>query len=86
MHKLILTAVAVNITLATSASAMTIQPDPQNPTGYIVSGTELADAENRLTLDPMYDVWAKALETRDNSIVEAIVPNAASNPVNVKRV
>ncbi|TMP43231.1 carbohydrate-binding protein [Pseudoalteromonas citrea] len=86
MHKLIITAVAVNIALATSASAMTIQPDPQNPTGYIVSGTELTAAENRLTLDPMYDVWAKALETRDNAIVEAIVPNAASNPVNVKRV
>ncbi|MBQ4845507.1 chitinase [Pseudoalteromonas sp. MMG005] len=86
MHKLILTALAVNIAMATNTNAMTIKPDPQNPTGYIVSGTELTSAENRLTIDPMYDVWAKALETRSNDIVEAIVPNRAGNPVNVKRV
>ncbi len=34
----------------------------------------------------MYKVWAKALATRPNSIVEAIEPGLASNPDNVKRV
>ena len=34
----------------------------------------------------MYGIWAKALATRSNTIVDAIKPRAASNPDNVKRV
>ena len=71
---------------ATSSYAMNPQPDPENPGGYIIERAEITAAEDTRTLDPMYDVWAKALETRPNTEVEAIYPDAASNPDNVKRV
>ncbi|WP_318500289.1 chitinase [Photobacterium leiognathi] len=71
---------------ATSSYAMNPQPDPENPGGYIIERSEIKAAEDAKTADPMYDVWAKALETRPNTVVEAIYPDAATNPDNVKRV
>ncbi|KZN58562.1 chitinase [Pseudoalteromonas luteoviolacea] len=71
---------------STFAQAMNVQPDPNNPNGYVVSRVDLKAAEDALTSDPMYEIWSKALETRSNTIVEAIVPDAAANPENVKRV
>ncbi|MEJ6472981.1 chitinase [Pseudoalteromonas piscicida] len=79
---------ATSVSLAIAASqvmAMNPQPDPQNPNGYVVSRVELTSAERAKTDDPMYAIWSKALETRDNTIVEAIAPGLASNPDNVKR-
>lgn len=64
---------------------MSPQPDPQNPGGYIVSRVELSATEGAKTNNPMYAIWSKALETLDNTIVEGIAPNLASNPNNVKR-
>ncbi|MCU8333405.1 chitinase [Vibrio vulnificus] len=78
--------VLIGCTLAAGAqAAMNIQPDPQNPNGYVVSRVDLQAAEQAQTADPMYAIWSKALETRSNTIVEAIAPGAASNPDNVKR-
>ncbi|WP_419146777.1 chitinase [Pseudoalteromonas 'SMAR'] len=80
-----------NITLAivalnsSLALAMNPQPDPNNPDSYIVSRAELNAAKTSKTLDPMYAIWSKALETRDNAVVEAIAPGLASNPDNVQR-
>lgn len=64
---------------------MNPQVDPENPNGYIVSRAEIQAAENTLTSDPMYKVWATALATRDNTIVDAISSGLSSNPDNVKR-
>ena len=47
---------------------------------------DLAAVEKTKTANPMYGIWAKALATRSNTIVDAIKPRAASNPDNVKRV
>ena len=33
----------------------------------------------------MYAIWAKALQTSSNTVVEAIMPNLPTNPDNVKR-
>ncbi|RZF92061.1 carbohydrate-binding protein [Pseudoalteromonas sp. CO302Y] len=77
---------ALQVALIASANALTIVDDPNNPNGYLLSRTELNAARDAKASDPMYQTWAKALETRDNSIVEAITPNNASNPENVKRV
>ncbi|MCP3697572.1 MAG: carbohydrate-binding protein, partial [Aliivibrio sp.] len=76
------------ITLSFSAYSFTMNPqsDPENPTGYVVTKAEIKAAEDAKTLDPMYDVWAKALETLPNSAVEAIDAGVATNPANVKRV
>lgn len=65
---------------------MNPQPDPENPTGYIVTQAEIDAAEATKTTDPMYDVWAKALATQPNSVVDAIDTGLATNPANVKRV
>ncbi|MFM2599106.1 chitinase [Vibrio fortis] len=65
---------------------MNIQPDPQNPTGYLVSRADLAAVEQSKASDPMYAIWSQALQTRSNTIVEAIEPGSPSNPDNVKRV
>lgn len=78
------TAISLAIT-ASQAIAMSPQPDPQNPGGYIVSRVELSATEGAKTNNPMYAIWSKALETLDNTIVEGIAPNLASNPDNVKR-
>lgn len=67
------TAVSLAIT-ASQVMAMNPQPDPQNPNGYIISRIELKNAESAKTNNPMYAIWSKALETRDNTVVEAISP------------
>lgn len=71
--------------LIASAHAMNIQPDPLNPTGYIISRADVEAVEKTKTADPMYGVWAQALRTLPNVQVEAIEPGLATNPVNVKR-
>ncbi len=86
MYKLKLLSALIGCGIAANSFAMNPQPDPQNPTGYIVSRVELKAAEDTKTANPMYEVWAKALETRPNSVVEAIFPSTAGNPENVKRV
>ena len=77
---------ALQVGLIASANALTIVDDPNNPNGYLLSRAEINTARDAKASDPMYQIWAKALETRDNSIVEAITPNNANNPENVKRV
>ncbi|KXF82246.1 chitinase [Enterovibrio coralii] len=72
--------------LAHGATTMNPQPDPENAGGYIVSRVEIQAAEAAQTTNPMYDIWAKALETRPNTIVDAIDEGLATNPENVKRV
>ena len=62
-----------------------IEPDPDRPGGYIVSKADIEARETELTSNPMYAVWAKALLTSSNSIVEAIEPGQDTNPENVKR-
>ena len=62
-----------------------IEPDPERPGGYIVSRADLEAREAELTSNPMYAVWAKALLTSANSVVEAIEPGRETNPDNVKR-
>jgi chitodextrinase len=86
MSKLRLLSTLIGCGIAANSFAMNPQPDPENPTGYIVSRVELKKAEDVQTANPMYAVWAKALETRPNSVVEAIDTGVASNPENVKRV
>lgn len=54
--------------------AMNPQEDPLNPTGFIVSQSEIQAAEDAKTLDPMYDIWAQALRTQPNTVVDAIEP------------
>lgn len=65
-------------------SCMSILPDPDNPSGYIVYRQELEAHESEITSDPIYASWSKALETRPNSLVELIAPGNADNPANVK--
>ncbi|WP_408057232.1 chitinase [Veronia nyctiphanis] len=65
---------------------MSPQPDPEKQGAYLVEKAEIEAAEAALTSDPMYKIWAKALETRPNNVVEAIDTGLASNPDNVKRV
>jgi len=52
--------------------AMNIQPDPQNAGGYVIAAPDLAAVEKTKTANPMYGIWAKALATRSNTIVDAI--------------
>ncbi|WP_087019268.1 glycoside hydrolase family 19 protein [Thaumasiovibrio subtropicus] len=75
----------VGLSLASNALAMNIQPDPDTPNGYLVSKADVAAAEAAKTSDPMYAIWAKALETAPNTVVDAIRPGLASNPANVVR-
>ncbi|WP_413111521.1 chitinase [Thaumasiovibrio sp. DFM-14] len=72
-------------TLAANSAAMTINPDPDNPGGYLLLRSDINAAEQTKTADPMYDIWSKALLTQPNSVVEAILPGLASNPENVIR-
>ncbi len=85
MFKLGVLTTLIGCTLAANSFAMNPQPDPQNPTGYIVSRADVEASEKAKTSDPMYAIWAKALVTSPNSVVEAIEPGLASNPNNVKR-
>ena len=86
MKKHSLKLLALQVGLIASANALTIVDDPNNPNGYLLSRAEINTSRDAKASDPMYQIWAKALETRDNSIVEAITPNNANNPDNVKRV
>ncbi|MBY8069018.1 chitinase [Vibrio fluvialis] len=81
-----LTLIAGCLFTACGQASMTIEPDPNNPNGYLVSRVELNAAEQAKTANPMYAIWAKALQTQPNSVVEAIEPGLASNPGNVQRV
>ncbi|PSU80049.1 carbohydrate-binding protein [Photobacterium phosphoreum] len=76
----------IGCTLAANSYAMTPQPDPDTVGGYVIERSEIDAAENSKMLDPMYDVWAKALATASNATVEAIAPGLSTNPDNVKRV
>ena len=86
MFKLSLLPTLLACSFAANSATMNPQPDPLNPTGYIVSQAEIDAAEAAKTTDPMYDVWAKALATQPNSVVDAIDTGLATNPANVKRV
>ncbi|EPR5024766.1 chitinase [Vibrio fluvialis] len=81
-----LTLIAGCLFTACGQASMTIEPDPNNPNGYLVSRVELNAAKQAKTANPMYAIWAKALQTQPNSVVEAIEPGLASNPGNVQRV
>ncbi|EPT8449928.1 chitinase [Vibrio fluvialis] len=81
-----LTLIAGCLFTACGQASMTIEPDPNNPNGYLVSRVELNAAEQAKTANPMYAIWAKALQSQPNSVVEAIEPGLASNPGNVQRV
>lgn len=70
---------------AQAHSSINIQPDPQNPNGYVISRADVEAAEQQKTSDPMYQVWSQALRTAPNSLVEGIEPGRVSNPDNVKR-
>jgi len=73
--------------LCTSLSINATQPqvDPDNPSGYILSKADIFASEKAKTLNPMYETWSKALRTQSNTIVNAITPDSATNPENVKR-
>lgn len=86
MFKLAILPSLLACSFAANSFTMNPQPDPLNPTGYIVSQAEIDAAEAAKTADPMYDVWAKALATQPNSVVDAIDTGLATNPANVKRV
>ncbi|NOH69909.1 carbohydrate-binding protein [Vibrio pectenicida] len=79
--------VATLCVYATSPSwaAINIQPDPLNPTGYVIKRSDIEAVEQEQTSNPMYQVWSQALGTVPNDIVEAIEPGLDSNPSNVKR-
>lgn len=86
MFKLAVLPTLLACSFSANSFTMNPQPDPENPTGYIVTQAEIDAAEAAKTLDPMYDVWAKALETLPNTAVEAIDAGVETNPANVKRV
>ncbi|MEX3072347.1 chitinase [Vibrio alginolyticus] len=79
------TALAMLIAAPTAWAAMNIQPDPENPTGYIISRADVEAVEQQKTADPMYQIWSQALRTAPNTLVEAIESGSVSNPDNVKR-
>ncbi|GAA0817416.1 chitinase [Colwellia sp. D2M02] len=85
MNKLKVLSVLICGGISTSSLAINPQVDPENPNGYVVSRVELNASRDAKTADPMYAIWAKALETSSNAVVEAIYPNLPTNPDNVKR-
>lgn len=59
----------------------------QNPDGsYIMSKAYLGAREAELTSSPQFEQVLASIQTRDNAIVETIIPGASTNPDNVKRV
>ncbi len=80
-----ITALAMLTAAPAAWSAMNIQPDPLNPTGYVISRSDVATAEQRKAADPMYQIWSQALRTAPNTLVETIEPDSVTNPENVKR-
>ena len=79
------TALAMLTAAPAAWSALNIQPDPLNPTGYVISRADVEAAEQRKASDPMYQIWSQALRTAPNTLVEAIEPGSVTNPENVKR-
>ena len=75
----------IGCAITTSSFAMTIQPDPDTPGGYLVLRADVLAAEKAKTVNPMYAIWANALRTLSNNKVGAIQPGLASNPANVIR-
>lgn len=59
---------------------------PRAGGGYSLCQSDLDQAEAGLTSDPLFARVKASIRTRDNAVVEAIVPGAASNPANVRRV
>ncbi|WMN61807.1 chitinase (plasmid) [Pseudoalteromonas xiamenensis] len=68
------------------ALAMHPQPDPDNAGAYLLSREEVQQAAKDKTPNPMYAVWANALKTASNVVVDQITIGASTNPANVKRV
>lgn len=85
MNKLKVLSVVICGGMSASSFAMNPQVDPNNANGYVVSRVELNQYRDLKTADPMYATWAKALETLNNTAVQAIAPNLQTNPDNVKR-
>ena len=71
--------------ISASSLAIDVVEDPDNLNGFVVSRAQLNEARDAKTSDAMYAIWAKALETRDNTIVDVIDSNLPGNPENVKR-
>lgn len=86
MTKLRPLSIFMGCAFAANSYAMTPQPDPDTVGGYVIERAQITAAENAKTTDPMYDVWAQALATASNTVVEAIAPGFSTNPNNVKRV
>ncbi len=86
MAKLSNIALFVGSIFSANALAMSVQPDPLDPSGYVISKAEVQAVAAAKTADPMYAKWAQDLQTIPNHIVDLIRPNALSNPDNVKRV
>ena len=80
-----LAATLCTFAISPSLAVMNIQPDPLNPTGYVIKRSDIEKLEQAKTSSPMYQVWSQALRTAPNSIVDAISPGLNSNPSNVKR-
>ncbi len=85
MIKKTLLANLLNIVIASAAFAMSPVEDPDNPNQYLLDRKELTAFEKEKTANPMYAIWAKALKTTNNDVVDAIIPSALTNPDNVKR-
>ena len=85
MYKLSILTSALLAGSAALAYSVNPQPDPLNPGGFIMSADEIKAAEAAKTADPMYAIWADALRTRPNSVVEAITVGNPDNPENVQR-
>ncbi|MDD1794861.1 DUF5011 domain-containing protein [Enterovibrio sp. ZSDZ42] len=84
-HSVLASAIFSASFLAQAGVTMNPQPDPDNPGGYVLLRSEVQAAESMKVTDPMYDVWAQALRTESNAVVDAIDSGLASNPDNVKR-
>ncbi len=80
-----LLAAATLVSTSLPALAVNPQPDPTNPTGYVLLRSEVQASAAAQTSDPMYAVWANALSTAPNTVVDAIDAGLATNPSNVKR-
>ncbi|CAA0099207.1 Chitinase A [BD1-7 clade bacterium] len=54
--------------------------------GFVMTASEIRAAEQGLTNSTLFKSVKATVETRNNTLVDAITPLAASNPENVKRV
>ncbi|TQV81058.1 glycoside hydrolase family 19 protein [Aliikangiella coralliicola] len=69
------------------------QPNPDKPNpipkpggGYTMTQAEIDAMEAQLTSSELFQLVKASIAIRDNDVVEAVVPNRAANPENVKRV